>query len=41
MAAGEREVVTAEEATGLNQALVLRCSLDALQDTLTIGFMGF
>ena len=33
LAATEREVVTAGEATGLNQALVLRCSLVALQDS--------
>ena len=31
--ATEREVVTAGEATRLNQALVLRCSLVALQDS--------
>ena len=32
LAATEREVVTAGEATGLNQSLVLQCLLVALQD---------
>ena len=33
MDAAERDVVTVEEATGLNQALVLQCSLVPLKDS--------
>ena len=33
MAAAEQDVVTVEEATGLNQALFLQCSLVPLQDS--------